>query len=617
MTKKLNEAGIRDYLAQHLDLIERGLTLVDKEFYLRNGHGASGFLDIFARSANGQIVIIEIKRTDSAAREAIQELYKYVALLRERYLVKDVEYRLVLLSVEWHELLVPYSEFVRSAPYEISAGRIELGVDGRPARIEPVKAIPIATARRIGVRHFLWRFPSPADAKGAVPLLEAVMHKAGVSDFVLIESQSNDSRIREHGFLYFAQQELRFNEYMRLIERNLTTDELKEFRASIADLTEEEDRIAEASDAVWAWPSGAPYGEIGADHAEISHPEKARHWFEEGSQSWIHVHRFGRFLDDQLTDETIIAEIVGEGGESDYRLRFTARTDSPPLMKALAAKVDNIFFYNADWRGAVRDLMNYAERTGPATIELTVFTNEDILRAIAGAAFGYPGYMPTFRLDIVRGTERERFIGLPEWDGTKPDLDKIIAEHFEGNDFAYFTAVHFGENRHVNLNVMNDLGMRYGVYRQGVTKPERVRVQGSRIVVETRPIKGSISTMIQQNVEEVHKIVELFMNHDQGFAQTIEDFLNSDLPLAERRLAAVLEKEPQPVGMTYWSGDLDHCNRCGHPFAPLRFMINVISAGGTGANLCAKCFFEAGAQLGTGRGQAYEATPEGWRHVAG
>lgn len=69
-----NEAALRDFLAEHLDMVEPGLTLVKTEFHLANSNGASGFLDIFARAADGQLVIIEIKRSNSAAREAIQEL---------------------------------------------------------------------------------------------------------------------------------------------------------------------------------------------------------------------------------------------------------------------------------------------------------------------------------------------------------------------------------------------------------------------------------------------------------------------------------------------------------------------------------------------------------------
>ncbi|HEX3916547.1 MAG TPA: hypothetical protein VHW60_04350 [Caulobacteraceae bacterium] len=156
---------------------------------------------------------------------------------------------------------------------------------------------------------------------------------------------------------------------------------------------------------------------------------------------------------------------------------------------------------------------------------------EDILRAIAASAFGFPGYVPMFRFDIEHNGAVERFIGLPEWDGSPPDFAKVFAEHFSGDSFGYFIACHFGENRSMNRDIMTDLGLRYAVFREAESGPERVRVQGTSIV----PIKGAIHSMnqmIQEHQEEVGKLVEIFMTTDQGFAETIENFLNSDYDFA-------------------------------------------------------------------------------------
>jgi hypothetical protein len=75
---------------------------------------------------------------------------------------------------------------------------------------------------------------------------------------------------------------------------------------------------------------------------------------------------------------------------------------------------------------------------------------------------------------------------------------------------------------------MKDLGLRYSVFREGESGPERIRVQGSSIIVPPQPIKGSISSLIETNVEEVHKIVALFMSYDQGFEQTITSWVNKN-----------------------------------------------------------------------------------------
>lgn len=157
MTKtKITEANIRDRIAANLDLIEQGLTLVETEFHLPNRQGASGFLDIFARDAADKLVIIAIKRTDAAAREAIQELYKYVPLLRERFLVKTTDVRLILLSVEWHELATPYAEFAASAPFEVTAGAIILDVWTAPGLADISQPHAAAVSNASGLTPPIW-----------------------------------------------------------------------------------------------------------------------------------------------------------------------------------------------------------------------------------------------------------------------------------------------------------------------------------------------------------------------------------------------------------------------------------------------------------------------------
>ncbi len=324
--RRPNENEIRDYLLGQLDLVEPGLTLVAREHYLKNPIGASGFLDIFAQAANGQLVIIEIKRTNAAAREALQELFKYAALLRQNYLIRDVDYRLIVLSVEWHELLVPYSEFARSAPFEVTAGRIVLGEDGLPVHVEPVEPVPTAVQRRFSPRHFLWRFEDEEAALEAVPKIAAHMRNAGLSDFVLVRSKSTNPDLAGKSFLYFAQQQLSLDAYRGLMHLQKGDDELVQLEERLIDLPELDDKIAEASDAVWLKGYNDLFGQINSDHSEISNPTKAGQWFASGAQQDVVVKRYGRFVDPNLPDETIIAELVGLDGASDFHLRLSVVT---------------------------------------------------------------------------------------------------------------------------------------------------------------------------------------------------------------------------------------------------------------------------------------------------
>ncbi|MCW2365867.1 hypothetical protein M2341_001314 [Sphingobium sp. B7D2B] len=603
-----NENLLRDYIADRLDMVEAGLTLVGREHYLKNARGAAGFLDIFARDSFGRLVIIELKRTDSSAREAIQELFKYAALLRERYLIRDIEYRLILLSVEWHELLVPYSEMKKTAFFDLSAGRIVLDANGWPVDVEPVEAIATAAPRRFSKRHFLWRFEDGGKADAAAPLIAARMTAAGLRDFVLVRCRANDERLRGNVFLYFAHQELTLKEYRQSLRRQLSSEAYNEFEEQIADLTEEEDRVGEAADAVWLPGYDELFERIDSDYSEISHPEKASHWFKEGSLAEVEVMRFGRFNDVIISDDKIIEELIGQGGASDFLLRSNASTVSPPQMAALRAAVSNIFFFNPEWRNACLDLLTYAEKTGPANVTVAAFSNEDILRSIAGAAFRYPGYVPTFRLEIARvATAVETFMGVPEWDGSTIDFDSVREAHFGDDPFAYFMACHFGENRGLNADLMHDLGLRYIVFRMGKDGPEAIRVVGSSIIASPRKIRGSVFALIEANIPEVHKIVSMFMEHDQGFQEAITAWVNDPPNLAERELESRLEGLVATEEERYWNGAVGECQTCGHSLAAAQFMIDAHIGGG--ANVCALCYLAEG----DGRGTIFLATGPRWR----
>ncbi|PWU16969.1 MAG: hypothetical protein C5B50_12265 [Verrucomicrobia bacterium] len=124
------EDRIRDYLADHLQILESGLVLIEKEYKLLNAVGAGGSIDILARDRFGHVVVIEIKRSDQAARQALNELHKYIALFRTRAGLDESRIRLIIASTEWHELLIPLSEFADATPYAVEGTAISALSDG-------------------------------------------------------------------------------------------------------------------------------------------------------------------------------------------------------------------------------------------------------------------------------------------------------------------------------------------------------------------------------------------------------------------------------------------------------------------------------------------------------
>jgi RecB family endonuclease NucS len=114
MQADVTEVDIRDALAARPELLEPGITTVGKNYHLSNSEGARGFIDVLAGDRHGMFVVIEIKRSDSTAREAIHEVFKCCELLRAQRGLRSDQVRGAIPSSTWRELLVP---FVRGRGY--------------------------------------------------------------------------------------------------------------------------------------------------------------------------------------------------------------------------------------------------------------------------------------------------------------------------------------------------------------------------------------------------------------------------------------------------------------------------------------------------------------------
>lgn len=459
------EAEIRDHLAQNLDLIEPGLVLEKKEKHLRNDGGAAGFVDLFARDQKGRIVIIEIKKTNATAREAVQELVKYAALVRAKSLIKSTEYRLIVLSVEWHELLTPFSEFFHVTRYDLRGGKIVLGHDGLPELIEWVEPLPKQAERSFSRRHFIWEYDSLEKARAGANIGVARMQEIGLKNFIFaIITLAEGSEGITH-LVYFAQQEEAPEFYWEIINRRFSAEELEEFNEWLEEFEEPSDVLGELADKAWdaSADSDSLYSVMNPDGAQISHPEKAQHWLSEEVAKEVEVIRVGLLDEADLSDRALLAELRGTQGGSTYYVDTSASLASKPESDALLAASDEVFFFNPAWRSALRSVVGYARHKGATAIELKAFSNDDILKTLVWAPFDAQKYLPVFMAKVSFADRDEAFLGVIDWNGHCPDWESVIDTYFEGDAESLMWHRHFGSVRSLNGEVMEALGLSYGV----------------------------------------------------------------------------------------------------------------------------------------------------------
>lgn len=126
MTRKYTESEIRDIIADNLQCIEPGMVLIDTEHYLPNYKGTKGFADILAKDCKDHLTVIEVKKSNSTAREAIHEVFKYLEGVKINKGLRDDEIRLLILSTEWDELLIPFSSLCQNSTVNIEGYRIQV-----------------------------------------------------------------------------------------------------------------------------------------------------------------------------------------------------------------------------------------------------------------------------------------------------------------------------------------------------------------------------------------------------------------------------------------------------------------------------------------------------------
>ena len=373
------ENEIRDRLAERLDLIEPFLEVVGTNFPLPNAAGTRGFVDVLARDRHGVLVVVELKRSDSTAREALHEVVKYVELLQRERSIPEQRIRAVVVSTDWRELHVPFSHWVREWSFELTGYELHLDADGvTPVAASKVPALPQVVQRGLTPVHARVALAA-TEVDRAWDEIKGALAEVGVDDVFGVEL----AHPARGTCLYVA----------------LGTAPAEDARTA---------PLAELADEIPADSIEAPRGYVVEYRAltwltrelprldwRVGYADKFRGLRQAGWEI-ARTLRSGIFGADERLYETrtLLRDVDGSSGFSDVRLLDSSRPANRAHWDDFVERVTYTLFGNPHWSDVIpRWLAEVAATSPELDVVVQVFNPCDLTTTLV---YGWPGALPSY-----------------------------------------------------------------------------------------------------------------------------------------------------------------------------------------------------------------------------
>jgi hypothetical protein len=423
------EAALRDYLADHLDLIESGLSLVRTEYPLSNSRGSGGFIDILARDSTGDIAVIELKRSDQTARQALHELEKYIALLAEDRGIRVDRVRCILVSTTWRELLIPFARFVRHADFHATGRLLLVGPDGFPTGSEPVALPAPSTGLETCPIHLNLLFTTPNARDKAAGAVAEKLDDLCVTDYIVADLDYTGSS--DH--IIFP-----FSHYMVLAE---FSEEMREFiRNEFPDDCEDE-----PTDSPWWHEQVVQAAMVRALEVDKSVETSSPGTFRalSGWQTKTIVGH-GRYADEVIWPAHQLRRVIEAEGDR-YSAPFDRQVTvaNRPAWRRMREDLDRCLLGSGDWPEIVSRLQGEIEHNAGAELIVHAYAPTDILWGLDHLmrTRGDSSYMPQLLIAWRDGNTETLIAGRLHWDGKTrvTSLDQTVGVIFRDFEDYLFT----------------------------------------------------------------------------------------------------------------------------------------------------------------------------------
>lgn len=490
----MNENAIRDLISKDLSVLEEGLQLLNIEQFIPSRLGTRSFLDILARDRAGHWVIIEVKKTNAAAREAAHEVFKYVEAVQEHFGARNDEIRAIVVSVEWSELLVPFSRLLKETSIAISGQKLLLDDYDEGITVVPIEPIATNKGRYLAPWHELNLYHNKSSLDKGIASYDKCCKIKGIYDYVLVVLKAAEDFNQkaaeiiktiaaelgiggedlaasgvfdlEHYeyILYFAPQMLSEEFCLDVIARD--PELLDEVRGAIND-SEEEAKQCVLHEKVYdvdPCPS--------RDYLEIGYAAKfAQKLLVDEGWTVERVLRRGIFERNALlSDDAIIEELKGSTGSSGRSFKRSINLANRAHVSSALEGLEVALEKNPAWLAQIRRVFDVITKETPdCNASINVFSPSSGIFTLYFMALDQGGmsHMPRYEIAVydASGNTTAVFIGLMVPVGEPLDFDEVLKKYYDGRmgKLMFLASTGFYESR--DADILDDLGLVYRTFR--------------------------------------------------------------------------------------------------------------------------------------------------------
>jgi hypothetical protein len=495
----MSEAIIRDLLASDLSVIERGLQLLDVEKFIPSEIGTRCFLDLLAKDDKGHWVIIEVKKTNAAAREAAHEIFKYAEAVKRHFGARNDEIRVIVASSEWKELLLPFSRLKSETDINVEGVQIVLDTSGQRLSCARIESVPIDQGRYLAPWHEINLYRDKESLDHGISSYDESCLEKGIKDYVLVvlkAAEDYNKRAEESLATSLKMIEAAFNEQMfgeggdlnevaldkyeymlyfapQILSKEFCLGILARFPERLEEVVEFTSEMSEEE-------------ELCTLHENVYdlEPKPFRDWFEIGyaaklktklleDERWevVRILRRGAFARNELLgDDAIMSELEGGTGSSGQGFKRTISLANRAHIASAKKDLGTALATNPSWLAHIYREIDEASRAHPeGSLEINVFCPSAGLFTIYFMATSEDSlsYMPHYAVSVVDadGNHVTSYIGLLAPIGQPVSLIKILEKYYEGRieGLMFLASAGFYETR--DADILDDLGLGYRSFR--------------------------------------------------------------------------------------------------------------------------------------------------------